>query len=37
MGLEDSIVYEIYYVELNNDDIYRLDCGLSQVDDLPEL
>lgn len=27
IGLEDSIVYEIYYVELNNADIIRDNCG----------
>ena len=27
IGLEDSIVYEIYYVELDNADIYRQDVG----------
>jgi quercetin dioxygenase-like cupin family protein len=26
-GLEDSIVYEIYYVELDNNDIIREDVG----------
>ncbi len=26
-GLEDSIVYEIYYVELNNNDIIRENTG----------
>jgi len=27
VGLEDSVVYEIYYVDLNNDDIIREDVG----------
>ena len=27
IGLEDSIVYEIYYVELNSGDIIREDVG----------
>lgn len=27
IGLEDSIVYEIYYVELDNNDIIREDVG----------
>jgi quercetin dioxygenase-like cupin family protein len=27
IGLEDSIVYEIYYVELDNNDIIREDTG----------
>lgn len=27
VGLEDSVVYEIYYVDLKNDDIIREDVG----------
>ena len=27
IGLEDSIAYEIYYVELDDKDIYRENCG----------
>jgi len=27
IGLENSIVYEIYYVELIDEDIERVDCG----------
>lgn len=26
-ALEDTIAYEIYYVELNDNDIKRIDCG----------
>lgn len=31
IGLEDSIVYEIYYVELNNSDIIREDTGKEKI------
>jgi quercetin dioxygenase-like cupin family protein len=27
VALEDTIAYEIYYVNLQDDDIYRIDCG----------
>lgn len=29
IGLENSIVYEIYYVELDQEDIFREDVGMS--------
>jgi len=27
IALEDTVAYEIYYVQLENNDIYREDCG----------
>jgi quercetin dioxygenase-like cupin family protein len=30
IGLENSVVYEIYYVELNSEDIIRADVGSKQ-------
>jgi quercetin dioxygenase-like cupin family protein len=32
IGLEDSIIYEIYYVELDEQDIIRDNCGSKQVE-----
>jgi quercetin dioxygenase-like cupin family protein len=30
-ALEDTVAYEIYYVELLNNDISRIDCGGKQI------
>jgi hypothetical protein len=31
VGLEDSVVYEIYFIELDNNDIIREDTGKEKI------
>lgn len=31
IGLEESVAYEVYYVDLNNDDIIREDVGRKKI------